>query len=162
MDNENLTTTQQRAVVTITPLTGKQRVMATVTITVDDGEVITATQAFDHKPEKEELTKLITDEINARTSRKIIEGLTWNGIPVWLSTENQFNYKASYDLAVQTGGANLPVRFKFGTDKEPVYHDFTSVEELRDFYTGAMVFINKTLRKGWEQKDNINIDTYRE
>ena len=58
----------------ITPLTDKQRVMVTVTITADDGEEITAAQVFDHKPEKEELTKLITDEKNARTSRKIIEG----------------------------------------------------------------------------------------
>ena len=52
----------------ITPLTDKQRVMVTVTMTADDGEEITAAQAFDHKPEKEELTKLITDEINARAS----------------------------------------------------------------------------------------------
>ena len=58
----------------ITPLTDKQRVMVTVTITADDGEEITATQAFDHKPVKEELTKLITDEINARTIRKLVEG----------------------------------------------------------------------------------------
>ena len=114
MDNENLTTTQQQAAVMITPLTGKQRVVATVTITADDGEEITATQAFDHKPVKEELTKLITDEINARTNRKIIERLTWNGIPVWLSTENQLNFKAAHDMALQTAGASLPVKFKLG------------------------------------------------
>lgn len=42
MDNENLTTAQQQAVVMITPLLGKQRVMATVTITADDGEEITS------------------------------------------------------------------------------------------------------------------------
>ena len=99
----------------ITPLTDKQRVMVTVTITADDGEEITATQAFDHKPEKEELTKLITDENNARTSRKIIEGgVTWNDIPVWLSTENQLNFKSVYDMAVQAAGASLPVEFKLG------------------------------------------------
>lgn len=83
-------------------------------------------------------------------------------MPVWLSTENQFNYKASYDLAVQTGGANLPIRFKFGTDEEPIYHDFTSVDELTDFYTGAMAFINETLQDGWKQKDSINICTYKD
>ena len=99
----------------ITPLTDKQRVMVTVTMTADDGEEITAAQAFDHKPEKEELTKLITDENNARTSRKIIEGgLTWNDIPVWLSTENQLNFKSVYDMAVQAAGASLPVEFKLG------------------------------------------------
>ena len=85
-----------------------------MTMTADDCEEITATQAFDHKPVKEELTKLITDEINARTNRKIIEGLTWNGIPVWLSTENQLNFKSAYDMAVQAAGASLPVEFKLG------------------------------------------------
>lgn len=97
-----------------TALTDKQRVMVTVTMTADDGEEITATQAFDHKPVKEELTKLITDEINARTNRKIIEGLTWNDMPVWLSTENQLNFKSVYDMAVQAAGASLPVEFKLG------------------------------------------------
>ena len=28
---------------------------------------------------------------------------------IWLSSENQFNYKVAYDLALQTNGANLPI-----------------------------------------------------
>ena len=155
MDNENLTTTQQQAAVMITPLTGKQRVIATVTITADDGEEITATQAFDHKPVKEELTKLITDEINARTNRKIIEGLTWNGIPVWLSTENQLNFKAAYDLAVQAGGQNLPVTFKLGEDADgkAVYHTFATTEELSEFYLASVEHIHQCLEHGWQLKE---------
>ena len=49
--------------------------------------------------------------------------------PVWLSTENQYNYKAAYDLAVQTGGETLPVTFKFGSDEQPEYHTFEKLDE---------------------------------
>lgn len=159
MDNENLTTTQQQAVVMITPLTGKQRVMATVTITADDGEEITATQAFDHKPEKEELTKLITDEINARTSRKIIEGLTWNGMSVWLSTENQLNFKSAYDMAVQTAGASLPVEFKLGEQNgNSLFWTFTTIEEITSFYNAIVEHIHCCLERGWKAKEEVIID----
>lgn len=159
MDNENLTTTQQRAVVTITPLTGKQRVMATVTITADDGEEITATQAFDHKPEKEELVRLITEEINARTSRKIIEGLTWNGMSVWLSTENQLNFKSAYDMAVQTAGASLPVEFKLGEqDGNALFWTFTTIEEITSFYNAIVEHIHSCLERGWKAKEEVIID----
>ena len=160
MDNENLTTTQQQAAVMITPLTGKQRVMVTVTMTADDGEEITATQAFDHKPVKEELTKLITDEINARTNHKIIEGLTWNDMPVWLSTENQLNFKAAYDLAVQAGGQNLPVTFKLGEDADgkAVYHTFATTEEITSFYNAIVEHIHSCLERGWKAKEKVIID----
>ena len=159
MDNKNLTTAQQQAVVMITPLTGRQRVMATVTITADDGEEITATQVFDHKPEKEELTKLITDEINARTSRKIIEGLTWNGIPVWLSTENQLNFKSAYDMAVQTAGTSLPVEFKLGEqDGNTLFWTFTTIEEITSFYNAIVEHIHNCLERGWKAKEEVMID----
>ena len=159
MDNENLTTTQQQAAVMITPLTGKQRVIATAAITADDGEEITATQAFDHKPVKEELTKLITDEINARTSRKIIEGLTWNGIPVWLSTENQLNFKSAYDMAVQTAGASLPVKFKLGEqDGNAMFWTFTTIEEITSFYNAIVEHIHSCLERGWKAKEKVVID----
>jgi hypothetical protein len=69
---------------------------------------------------------------------------------VWLSSENQFNYKAAYDLAVQTGGASLPVKFKFGTTEDPVYYTFTNINDLSDFYMSAMRYINQTLDQGWQ------------
>lgn len=159
MDNENLTTAQQQAVVMTTPLTGKQRVIATVAITADDGEEIVATQAFDHEPEKEELTRLITDEINARTSRKIIEGLAWNGMPVWLSTENQLNFKSAYDMAVQTAGESLPVRFKLGErDGEAVYWTFSTIEEITSFHNAVVEHIHGCLERGWKMKEGLEIE----
>lgn len=98
---------------------------------------------------------------NENIDKKILEGFVWNEMSVWLSTENQFNYKAAYDLAVQTGGMNLPIKFKFGTTDEPVYHTFETLEELSDFYVKAMTYINTCLEEGWIEKDSINWEDYK-
>jgi hypothetical protein len=104
----------------------------------------------------------ILNDINARTDEKILKGFVWNEKPVWLSSENQFNFKAAYDLAVQTDGANLPVTFKLGelSDGTPVYHTFEEMAEAQDFYVKAVTFINQTLAAGWQRKDSIDWDAY--
>lgn len=110
----------------------------------------------------------ITTDINARTDEKIVSGFVWTpegseiAIPVWLSTENQFNFKAAYDLAVQTGGATLPVTFKLGEreDGTPVYHTFETMAGAQDFYVKAVAHINQTLAAGWQEKDSIDWAPY--
>lgn len=79
---------------------------------------------------------------------------------VWLSTENQFNYKAAYDLAVQSQGMSLPITFKFGTTTEPVYYTFENLEMFTDFYSKAMFYINTKLAEGWKLKDSIDWSVY--
>ena len=78
-------------------------------------------QRFNSKPTANDVEEIIKAHINSLTDAKILSGFSWRGMPVWLSQENQFNYKVAYDLAVQTEGANLPVKFKFGTDDNPQY-----------------------------------------
>lgn len=117
-------------------------------------------QKFKQKPCLADIRAIIKETINNETDRKILEGFVWKGMPVWLSTENQFNYKAAYDLAVQTNGATLPVRFKFGTDAAPVYYTFESLEDFADFYTQAMVHINTVLNEGWTEKDLADSMTF--
>lgn len=113
-----------------------------------------------HKPTIEEVKDIVLASMNEDIDMKILSGFEWNGMAVWLSSENQFNYKAAYDLAVQTGGANLPVMFKFGTTEKPVYHTFESVEELTEFYVSAMAYINNTLNDGWMMKDAMDWSDY--
>lgn len=113
------------------------------------------------KPSLEQIKSFILSAINKRTDEKILSGFVWKDNQVWLSSENQFNYKASYDLAVQTNGANLPTVFKFGDNDNPVYYKFETIEELQDFYTKAMKFINEQLAIGWVKKDSINWDDYK-
>lgn len=115
---------------------------------------------FKHKPTMAEVKDVILGWMNKKIDEKILSGFVWNEMPVWLSTENQFNYKAAYDLAVQTQGASLPVMFKFGDTENPVYHTFTALDDLADFYMLAMAYINEQLAQGWEAKDAIDWSEY--
>ena len=114
------------------------------------------------KPSLEQLKKLVLDAINKEVDEKILSGFVWKDMPVWLSTENQFNYKAAYDLAVMSQGKSLPVTFKFGTTESPVYYTFESLEDISDFYLSAMAYINSTLAEGWKLKDSIDWSVYEE
>lgn len=123
--------------------------------------LFTWTEAIFHsKPSLIQLKQVILGVINAEIDNKIISGFVWRDMPIWLSQENQFNYKAAFDLAIQTGGQNLPVTFKFGTTEEPQYHKFETIEELMDFYTSAMKYIDTTLNDGWVKKDSIDWSVY--
>ena len=110
---------------------------------------------FDHEPTKEEVLDVITNHVNGLTDLKILSGFRWNGINVWLSSENQFNFKAAYDVAVQTGGTTLPIKFKLGEhDGTPNYYLFEDMATFTDFYTKALAFIIETLNIGWIEKDS--------
>lgn len=113
-----------------------------------------------HKPTLDDIRNVIIKHYNKEIDEQILNGFSWNGYDVYLSIENQFNYKAAYDLAIQTHGANLPIKFKFGTMIYPKYYTFTSIDELSDFYMSAVNYINDTLSKGWEQKDSIDWSEY--
>lgn len=117
---------------------------------------------YDHKPTLAELKNDINTLINAMTDETILTGFEWNNKPVWLSQENQINFKAAYDLAVQTDGAILPIKFKLGEDSDgnPVYHTFTSLNAFTDFYTKAVAFITAALNAGWQQKDSVDYSVF--
>lgn len=115
---------------------------------------------FTNKPSINEIKNTIWGWYDKETDYKILRGFTWKDMPVWLSSENQFNYKAAYDLAVQTNGATLPVTFKFGTPDNPVYYTFETLEDFTDFYTSAINYINQTLAEGWQKKDSIDWSKY--
>lgn len=123
---------------------------------VDENCVTFVEQEFDHRPTLDEIQSVILAWHNEQIDQKILSGFVWRGYPVWLSTENQFNYKAAYDLAVQTNGESLPVVFKFGTTEQPAYYEFNNLTDLSDFYLSAMSYINNTLTEGWRTKDAID------
>lgn len=112
------------------------------------------------KPSIEQVKGVILDAINKEIDQKILSGFAWKGMPVWLSSENQFNYKAAYDLAFMSQGKSLPVVFKFGTTENPVYYSFGTLEDITDFYMSAMTYINSTLAEGWGKKDAIDWNIY--
>ena len=77
----------------------------------EDGSASFMEESFVGRPHMDTIKSFITDWYNEQIDREIVSGFLYEGMPVWLSSENQFNYKAAYDLAVQTGGATLPVTF---------------------------------------------------
>jgi hypothetical protein len=115
---------------------------------------------FNHKPELDEIKSIILDWYNEKIDQEILSGMVYDNAVVWLSSENQFNYKAAYDLAIQKNGATLPVTFKFGTTDKPVYKQFNSISQLEDFYIKSVSYINQTLFNGWVEKDNIDWSKY--
>ena len=117
-------------------------------------------ERFTRKPTQDEIKEIIIAQINRNVEEKILCGLVWKDMPIWLSTENQFNYKAAYDLAVQTGGQSLPVKFKFGTDEQPVYHTFTTLDDLQEFYMTSLAFVQQVLDDGWQEKDNLDLSVF--
>ena len=116
---------------------------------------------FNYRPSLEQLQEVIKAWFNKEIDNKIIGGFEWKEMPIWLSSENQFNYKTAYDLAVQTNGASLPIKFKFGTDESPVYYTFESLEDFSDFYMSAVAHVNTVLNEGWEKKDSIDWEVYK-
>lgn len=112
------------------------------------------------KPSIEQLKTYIINAINKEVDNKILSEFVWKDMPIWLSTENQFNYKAAYDLAIMSQGKTLPVMFKFGTTDNPMYYTFETIEDISDFYISAMAYINNTLNEGWKIKDSIDWNEY--
>lgn len=118
-------------------------------------------QRFDHRPTLDEIKGIIETQINSDTEAKILTQFSWNGKPVWLSQENQMNFKAAYDITVQTNGATLPIKFKLGEDEDgPVYHTFTKIEPFSDFILKAFTFVNTTLNEGWKEKDSVDYSVF--
>lgn len=115
-------------------------------------------KVYDHRPTEQELRNDINTLVNSLVDDTILRGFSWNGKPVWLSQENQLNFKAAYDLAVQTEGATLPIKFKLGErDGEPVYHTFTTLSAFTDFFTKAVQHVIGSINAGWVEKDGTDI-----
>lgn len=123
-------------------------------------EVSFMEERFNHKPTLEEIKEVIIGWYNSEIDKKILNGFIYEGAEVWLTTENQFNYKVAYDLAVQTNGANLPVTFKFGSSDKPVYKQFNTLAEISRFYTTSVAYVQNTYMFGWMNKDRIDWGYY--
>ena len=122
-------------------------------------------EVFTRRPELEEIKEMIINYYDEKTKNRILTGFAWEGrngefVTPYLSNENQFNYKAGYDLAYQTLGASLPFRLKYGDVTEPQYYDFTTIEEFADFYSKCIEHINTCLQEGWDAKDAIDWSKY--
>lgn len=144
----------------VNPMKDKWRVRWDIRVDEDSNSSEYMEEDFDHKPTREEVKQLIVGWYNSKADMDILSGFRWNDIPVWLSTENQFNYKAAFDAALASNGKTLPVKFKFGTDEEPVYREFSDIDELSDFYYKSMAHVQGVLVSVWAAKDGVDYSVY--
>ena len=116
------------------------------------------------KPSATMMKDAIIADINAQTDEKILNGMVWNGIHVWLSAENQRNFSEAQRMAERYGDAVLPLRFKLGEndDELPIYHTFETSADLDAFYKAAFAFVNQCLNEGWQRKDSIDWNDYKQ
>ena len=103
----------------------------------------------------------ILNDIDTETKRRITEEMRWNDHMVWLSIENQQNYKTALDMAVETDGSNLPVRLRLGTTDEPHYEVFETIESLKEFWVSCSNHISECLRAGWALKDSVQWEHFK-
>lgn len=124
----------------------------------------------------ESVRDAIIADIDAQTDEKILNGYQWTvlhgddankTINVWLSKENQSNFKAKHDTATQYPQLTTwPIVYKIGEVEEdglkrPVYEHFQDVNELAQFYLGGLAYIERTLSEGWVRKDSIDFEPYK-
>lgn len=124
----------------------------------------------------EDVMNAIIADIDAQTDEKILNGYQWTilhgddagkTINVWLSKENQSNFKAKHDTATQYPQlTTYPIVYKIGEVEEdgikrPVYEHFQDVNELAQFYLGGLAYIEQTLAEGWQRKDSIDWTPYK-
>lgn len=124
----------------------------------------------------------IIADIDAQTDGKILEGYEWTilhgdetkakkdrrigeTIKVWLSRENQDNFKEAHRLACLDATKVIPIKFKINEDedKKAIYETFKTFDELNQFYLGAFAYIKQScLDAGWVEKDSIDFSPYAE
>lgn len=117
-------------------------------------------EIFNHKPLLQEIQDVVIDWYNTEIDKKILTGFTYEGNTVWLSDENQRNYESGLNQAIRTNGKSLPEIYKFGSNSNPVYKQFNTIEELQNFVTQVYDYIKKTLNEGWMTKNAINWKDY--
>lgn len=120
-------------------------------------------ESFPYRPSQSEIKTLVIGYYDRLCDERIVSGHRWYNHVVWLSMENQFNYKAAFDFAFQTvtlGGEYQPVTFKLGVDGEPHYQTFPSIDELHLFVGSCLMHINETLVAHWRLKDAIDWSVY--
>lgn len=109
----------------------------------------------------DDIKAAILEDVDNEVKRLIIETMTWNDKQVWLSIENQQNYKTALDVAEATGGENLPVNFKLGNEDEPTYVTFSTIESLKEFWLACANHISNSIHWGWQLKDSIDWSKYK-
>lgn len=103
----------------------------------------------------------IINEMDKRIDRLILTGFSWENKMVWLSIENQLNYKAAFDVAAHQTDDYTPFTIKTGDGEYTEYYSFDTAKELSAFYVAYNKHIADVVSSGWKRKDAIDWDLYK-
>lgn len=123
---------------------------------------------FDHQPSHQEVCDLLYGAINDACDQAILQGGSYTTLEerphscrLWLNQQNQFNWKAIYDMAKHSGGANLPAIIKLGiTDEDAYYYTITTMRQLEHFILSVFKYIETTLASCWSAKQSLDLTPY--
>lgn len=164
-------TSDVRLIECVNPVRGKWRIRWDVQ-EKEDGTATYMEAEFSHRPTAEEIKKTITDWYDQQTDAAILSGYEWTvkhgakkgqTVKVWLSNENQNNYKAKHDAArMYPQLVTFPMTYKISEDEEKnaVYETFQNIDELAEFYLGGIAYIEQTVAIGWQKKDAVDLSLY--
>ena len=110
-------------------------------------------QRFTYLPDKEEIRRILTEQINANTNETILNGLVWQGTPVYLSMESQANI-----MRIALLGTAYPLNLKLGesADGVPQYYNFSSADEFSEFAHAVSEHITNAVQSGYAEKDKLD------
>lgn len=113
---------------------------------------------FSHKPTAGECRALIKETIDRETERKLLNGATWCGKPVYLSIEQQLNYQH-----LEKVWGEGPREIKIGEDSagNPVMHTFADKAEFGQFAAAIAKYIIDTIESGRKEKDSVDWTRYK-
>lgn len=115
---------------------------------------------FNYKPSINDIKNIINNSINEKTKQYITNKFEWNGMSIYLSLENQIDYKLLLDTTLLLDGANLPEKVKFKVNGENFYYSFETIDDMKDFIIAMNNHIRKHINNGNNSKDEINYDDY--
>lgn len=154
------------------------RVIVSYGFAAIDEETATWNEIYFYKKQISQLSfadikKAILADIDADTDEKILNGYEWTilhgddegkAVKVWLSKENQNNFKAKHDAAKEYPDlVTFPMKYKVSEDEneKAIYEVFESFEELARFFVGGLGYIETCYQAGWAIKDSIDFSVYK-
>ena len=147
-------TTSNNRPKSIYPIGNKWRVSYNVTSEVDeDGTILykyieLETNSYPVNPQD-----IIKEYIDSCTSTKIVNGLVYNEVPIYLSIERQHNIQSLF-MAAQLGKIEYPYVFNAGDENTIV---IANADDLNNFYMAVFNWVDSCLEEGRKEKDSVVI-----
>ena len=94
---------------------------------------------------------IIKEYIDKCTNNKIINECSYNGTPVYLSIERQYNIQSLF-LKSQIETLTYPITFNVGNGESVVFNSF---DEIKEFYLTILSWIETCINRGREIKNSL-------